>query len=156
MRQCEHVPEDHIVLNGILIPLHSIRNPSLLVPTLQGIPSGSVKLVVLVLRHPDVLLGEQSAVTLDAVWSGKEFLRGRSVNLVTDRFAADRVLLIEVLDLERPAVDRVVVKTLGSGDGSLADLVSVSLRVGLCINLHRKALLVHDRVLVSINGWVDS
>ena len=156
MRQSEHVPEDDIVLNGVLIPLDSVRDTPLLVPALQRIASGSIQLVVLVLCYPDVLSGEQSSVTLDAVWSGKELLRSRSHDLVTDRLTTDRVRLVEVLNFERSAVDRVVVETLRSSDGSLADFVSVSLRIPLCVNLHRQALLVHDCVLMAVNGRVNS
>lgn len=112
--------------------------------------------MILVLRHPDVVACEQSPVVLNAVWSSKQLLRCRSVNLVSNGLTTDWILLVEVLDFERPAVDGIVIETLGRSDGRLADLVPISLGIRLRINLHSMTLFIDDRIVMAVNRRVDS
>ena len=103
-----------------------------------------------------MLLCKESAIVLDAVWHRKQLLRSRRNDFVANRLTTDRILLIKVLHLERPAIDRIVVQTLRGRNRSFADLITISVRVCLRVDLHWQTLLVDDSVLMAIDGWIYS
>lgn len=71
--------------------------------------SAAVELVVAVAYGVDVVVGEFSALVVEAVLIGKDLLERRRVDLVSYWFAVDRVSHSGVLDLEGPVGVRVEV-----------------------------------------------
>lgn len=112
--------------------------------------------MVLVFRHPKVVLCEERALGLRAVGVGEEELRWRRGELVADGFAGDGVGLGEVLDFEDSVVEGCCVDALGGGDLCLADFIHVS--IGVCSVVHSqwKALLLHDSVFCAVNGRIHA
>ena len=136
MRKCEAIPEHNIFLDRRIISLDRISYTTLLVSTLQSISSSGIEFLVLVLSHPDMMLREQSPVVLKTVWCGEELLSAGRVNLVTDRLAADRILLLKVLDFKGSSVKRVDIEARGGGDWRLPHFVPIPIRVPIRIDLH--------------------
>ena len=103
MRQSKHIPKHHVLLHGGIVPFDSVRYTALFVAGLQSVPPRGVKFMVLVFRNPNMLLREQSAIILQTIRTGQQFLcRGRD-DLIANRLTTDGILLLPILDLESPA-----------------------------------------------------
>jgi hypothetical protein len=154
--QAKGAPDDDILILDVVASRCCIADSLRFFCALQCEAAAGVELVVLVLRHPEVVLGELGTLGLYTVGICKQQLRRRWHDLVSHRRAADRVKLVSVLDLEDAMSLRVCIDTFRGSDGCLDYLVVVAHRVGLRVHGHRQALFLDHRVLVAVYGRVDS
>lgn len=86
MRESKDAPAHNILIQHIIASISCVAHSADLTLTQQRVPPTGKELVVLVLGHPEVLLGEQGAFGLCAVGVGEEELCWGRCDLVTDWF----------------------------------------------------------------------
>lgn len=156
MREPKDTPQHNILVQHIVTPRRRVAHTTNLDLALQRVAASGVELVVLVFRHPEVVLCEERALGLRAVGVGEEELCWRRGELVADGFAGDRVWLGEVLHFEDSVVEGCCVDALGGGDLCLADFIHVS--IGVCSVVHSqwKAFLLYDSVFCAVDRWIHA
>lgn len=137
MCQAKDVPNDNVLLQYVIVPGCRIMDTVLFKRRLQSISATSVQLIVFVLGDPHMMLSEQGTLGLDAIRIRQQLLRWRWHNLISHWLSTDRILFIQILDLETSIILRCGIQSYGCGDWSIPDFVEVTVGVGTSIYSQR-------------------
>lgn len=148
------MPKHHVLILNRILPRHPLLDALAFLALVRKL-TGSVKLSVLILCHPDRLRREPGALGAVRSRTGQEHLRRRGLQLIRDGLVRDRVNVRVISDLEHAV-------TIHARVGCSAGLQNCLLRrvahvvwvvVVLC---HRHAIFVVDSVLEAIDGGIHA
>lgn len=154
--KAENGPNDNVLVEHILVTSGRVSDATDFSTALQSIATSGIQLVILVLGDPKMVVSEQSTLGLNAVGVGKQKLRGRDADLVSNRFSADRVPLCQVLDLKGTVIEGSDIDTARRRDGRLAHFVVVSVGVCPLVSAHWQTLFLNHCVGLAVNGGIHA
>lgn len=156
MGDAKHTPDDNVFVLDQIPPLDGVRHPIDLALALERISTSRVELTIAVFRHPHVMLRELGSSGLSRLWVRQEKLCCEWREFVAHLVPADGVDLVGIDHLDDPIELRSGVEPAGPLHGSVSDLVEITSWVGSLVHPHRVRLLQVYRILVTVDGRVDS
>lgn len=153
--ESESVPDDNVVVDDV-VPVLDPGLDILSTDRLVGVVTGREWLAILVLGDPDGGLAELGSAPVPRARLGEEHLRANGHELVASGGQGYPVLHIGVDNLEDAAICKAVLDSTGSVDGGLLADVACTQRVQLLVPGHLNRVRVDERVLVTIDGRVDT
>lgn len=156
MRESKHAPHHNVFIPDIVLPCHGVRYAADFLAGLHRVATCSVELIVPVLGHPDVVVGESRALRLDRGRVGEEELRRWGREFEADWFTRDGVRLVFVDDLEHAVGLGLCVGEARTLKRCTADFVVVSAWVCLWVHRDGKRVFLDNSVAVAVDGRVDA
>jgi hypothetical protein len=129
---------------------------TLLKLTLHGVLTRSIQIVVLILRHPYMVVREQCSLRLDTTRARQQFLRRQRRELVADRISRLWISLGGVNNLEDAVVEGISVDAGRFVDSGLANLVEVAVRIRFFVPRCGVRLLIGDSVLMAVDCGIEA
>lgn len=144
--------DDEVVVDNVVFTVRPAADSGA-AARLVGVLATAVKLIIPILDSVDVVIGEFGALVIKAIMVREDLLERRSMDLVRNRLAINRIADASVLDLERAVgVDVEIVPACLLDDGLLRVVAgAVGVEIGA---RHWEGFVVDEAVAMAVDHGI--